>query len=60
MVFHADLNLEFFANPSNTTRVRGMFIADLAYPDERDRLAMGSLQFQAGDKQKTMPKRVFV
>ena len=46
MAFHADLNLNFFKNPANETRVRGMFITILGYEWVEDGLQMGKLQFQ--------------
>jgi hypothetical protein len=59
MVFHGDLNLNFFKDPDHVTRVRGMFVAGLAYTEKNDRLTMGTLQFQGGHKQKSLRERLF-
>jgi hypothetical protein len=54
MVVHGNLNLAFFKDLDHEQRVRGIFVSGLAYPDKRDRLKMGTLQFQGGHKQKTL------
>lgn len=59
MVFHGDLNLDFFKDPDHVTRVRGIFVAGLAYPEKKDRLAMGTLQFQDVHKQESLRELLF-